>query len=242
MNTIITTPAKILTIEDEPPIRDGIVAYLEDSGFTMLEANDGPSGIEIFRHEHPDVVLCDLRLPGMDGLEVLSTITAESPETPVIVVSGVSLLDYAVQALKRGAWDYVTKPIHDMAVLESAVRRVIEHADLLRQNREYREHLEVLNRELTQTLKQLQEDEEAGRRIQFQLLPEDNCRFGNYTFQRRLYPSMYLSGDFVDYFTIDDRHIGFYIAEEFCRRNRARRSRLRLRAVRCPMRAWVFRV
>ena len=213
MNTMITVPAKILTIEDEPPIRDGIVAYLEDSGFTMLEANDGPSGIEIFRHEHPDVVLCDLRLPGMDGLEVLSTITAESPETPVIVVSGVSLLDYAVQALKRGAWDYVTKPIHDMAVLESAVRRVIEHADLLRQNREYREHLEALNRELTQTLKQLQEDEEAGRRIQFQLLPEDNRSFGNYTFRRRLYPSMYLSGDFVDYFTIDDRHIGFYIAD-----------------------------
>jgi serine phosphatase RsbU (regulator of sigma subunit) len=210
---MVTAPAKILTIEDEPPIRDGIVAYLEDSGFTMLEANDGPSGIEIFRHEHPDVVLCDLRLPGMDGLEVLSTITAESPETPVIVVSGVSLLDYAVQALKRGAWDYVTKPIHDMAVLESAVRRVIEHADLLRQNREYREHLEVLNRELTQTLKQLQEDEEAGRRIQFQLLPEDNRSFGNYTFRRRLYPSMYLSGDFVDYFTIDDRHIGFYMAD-----------------------------
>ena len=210
---MMTVPAKILTIEDEPPIRDGIVAYLEDSGFTMLEANDGPSGIEIFRHEHPDVVLCDLRLPGMDGLEVLSTITAESPETPVIVVSGVSLLDYAVQALKRGAWDYVTKPIHDMAVLESAVRRVIEHADLLRQNREYREHLEALNRELTQTLKQLQEDEEAGRRIQFQLLPEDNRSFGNYTFRRRLYPSMYLSGDFVDYFTIDDRHIGFYIAD-----------------------------
>jgi len=209
----MAAPAKILTIEDEPPIRDGIVAYLEDSGFTMLEANDGPSGIEIFRQEHPDVVLCDLRLPGMDGLEVLSTITAESPETPVIVVSGVSLLDYAVQALRRGAWDYVTKPIHDMAVLESAVRRVIEHADLLRQNREYRENLEVLNRELTQTLKQLQEDEEAGRSIQFQLLPKDNCSFGSYTFRRRLFPSMYLSGDFVDYFPIDDQHAGFYMAD-----------------------------
>ncbi len=207
------TVAKILTIEDEAPIRDGIVAYLEDSGFTMLQASDGPSGIEIFRHEHPDVVLCDLRLPGMDGLEVLTTITTESPETPVIVVSGVSLLDYAVQALKRGAWDYVTKPIHDMAVLESAVRRVIEHAELLRQNREYRENLEVLNRELTQTLKQLQEDEEAGRSIQFQLLPEDNSSFGSFTFRRRLYPSMYLSGDFVDYFPIDDQHVGFYMAD-----------------------------
>lgn len=205
--------AKILTIEDEPPIRRGIVAYLEDSGFTMLEANDGPSGIEIFRREQPDVVLCDLRLPGMDGLEVLSTITTESPETPVIVVSGVSLLNYAVQALKRGAWDYITKPIHDMAVLESAVRRVLEHAELQRQNREYRENLETLNQELTRTLKQLQEDEEAGRRIQLQMLPEDNKCFGVYTFRRRLYPSMYLSGDFVDYFRIDDHHIGFYMAD-----------------------------
>lgn len=213
MTPPLGTSARVLTIEDESPIRNSIVAYLEDSGFTMLEASDGPAGIEIFRQEHPDVVLCDLRLPGMDGLEVLSIITAESPETPVIVVSGVSLLDYAVQALKRGAWDYVTKPIHDMAVLESAVRRVIEHADLLRQNREYRENLEVLNRELTQTLKQLQEDEEAGRSIQFQLLPEDNCSFGSYTFRRRLFPSMYLSGDFIDYFPIGDRHAGFYMAD-----------------------------
>ncbi len=209
----MATAAKILTIDDEPPIRSGIVAYLEDSGFTMLEANDGPSGIEIFRREHPDVVLCDLRLPGMDGLEVLSTITAESPETPVIVVSGVNLLDYAVQALKRGAWDYVTKPIHDMAVLESAVRRVLEHAELQRQNREYRENLEALNLELSRTLKQLQEDEEAGRRIQLQMLPEDNRCFGVYTFRRRLFPSMYLSGDFVDYFRIDDHHLGFYMAD-----------------------------
>jgi serine phosphatase RsbU (regulator of sigma subunit) len=213
MDTATPAAARILTIEDESPIRNGIVAYLEDSGFTMLEANDGPAGLEMFRREHPDVVLCDLRLPGMDGLDILSAITAESPETPVIVVSGVSLLNYAVQALKRGAWDYVTKPIQDMAVLESAVRRVIEHAELMRQNREYREHLETLNRELTQTLTQLQEDEEAGRRIQFQMLPEDRRSFGSYTFRRRLYPSMYLSGDFVDYFPIDDRHAGFYMAD-----------------------------
>jgi serine phosphatase RsbU (regulator of sigma subunit) len=203
MGTTTGVPAKILTIEDEPP----------DSGFTMLEANDGPTGLEIFRHEHPDVVLCDLRLPGMEGLEVLSTIAAESPETPVIVVSGVSLLNYAVEALKRGAWDYVTKPIHDMAVLESAIHRVIEHADLLRQNREYRNNLEALNRELTQTLERLREDVEAGRRIQLQLLPEDNQNFGSYTFRRRLYPSMYLSGDFVDYFPVDNRRIGFYMAD-----------------------------
>jgi len=197
---------RILTIEDEPTIRSSIVAYLMDSGFELLEADDGLTGLEVFRREHPDAVLCDLRLPGMDGLDVLATITGESPETPVIIVSGVSQLGYAVQALKRGAWDYVTKPIQDMGVLESAVQRALERATLVRRNREYREHLEALNQEL-------QADEEAGRRMQFQLLPEDRRRFGEYTFTRRLFPSMYLSGDFVDYFAIDERHLGFYIAD-----------------------------
>lgn len=205
--------AKILTIEDEPAIRSGIVAYLEDSGFVLLQAPDGHTGLEVFRREHPDVVLCDLRLPGMDGLEVLSTLTAESPETPVIIVSGVSLLGYAVQALKRGAWDYVTKPIADMGVLENAINKVLERAELMRENREYREHLEALNRKLSRTLEQLQQDEEAGRRIQFQLLPPQQRDYGPYGFRHRLYPSMYLSGDFVDYFALDERHLGFYMAD-----------------------------
>ena len=205
--------ARILTIEDEQPVRSGIVAYLQDSGFSVLEANDGPSGIKAFRNEHPDVVLCDLRLPGMNGLEVLSTITRESADTPVIVVSGVSLIAYAVQALKRGAWDYVTKPIHDMEVLEIAIHRVLDHARLKKENREYQENLEALNRKLAHTLERLEEDEETGRRIQFQLLPEDGKRLGDFHFQRRLYPSMYLSGDFVDYFSLDANHTGFYMAD-----------------------------
>ncbi len=206
-------PARILTIEDEQPVRSGIVAYLQDSGFSVLEANDGASGIDAFRREHPDVVLCDLRLPGMNGLEVLSTIASESPETPVIVVSGVSLIAYAVQALKRGAWDYITKPIHDMEVLQSAINRVLDHARLIRENHEYQSSLEKLNRQLAQTLERLQDDEKTGRNIQFQLLPEDNKAIGPYHFHRRLYTSMYLSGDFVDYFAIDAEHAGFYMAD-----------------------------
>ena len=209
MNPTVT----VLTIEDEAPIRRGIAAYLEDSGFNVLEADDGVRGLEIVRAQRPDAVLCDLRLPGMDGLEVLSTITREFPETPVIVVSGVGQLSYAVQALKRGAWDYVTKPIPEMGVLEGALRRALERAFLLRENRRYRMHLEALNRELSRTLHQLQSDEQAARRIQFQLLPEDNWRFGDFRFTRRLYPATLLSGDFVDYFPIDEHHAGFYMAD-----------------------------
>jgi sigma-B regulation protein RsbU (phosphoserine phosphatase) len=203
----------VVTIEDEPAVRRGLVAYLEDSGYQVLEAGDGAAGIALVRACRPDAVLCDLRLPKMDGLEVLSTITTEFPETPVIVVSGASDLSYAVQALKRGAWDYVTKPILDMGVLEGALGRALERSRLLGENRRYRLHLEALNRELTRTLHQLQADEEAARRIQFQLLPADRWKFGDYLFTRRLYPSKLLSGDFVDYFAIDDRHAGFYMAD-----------------------------
>lgn len=205
--------ARILTIEDDPAIRNGIVTYLEDSGFEMLEAGDGIAGLELFRREHPDAVLCDLRLPGMDGLDVLATIIGESPDTPVVVVSGITVVSDAVQALRLGAWDYVTKPVHDMGVLENTLHRVLERVELLRENREYREHLEVLNRDLSNSLQQLREDAEAGRKVQRQFLPATQQRFGNYVFSQRLFPSMYLSGDFVDFFPIDANHVGFYIAD-----------------------------
>lgn len=206
-------PATVLTIEDEAGVRSSIAAYLEDSGFEILQARDGLSGIDIFRRQRPDLVLCDLRIPGMDGLEVLSRVTEESPETPVIVVSGASRLHYAVQALKCGAWDYVVKPILDMEVLEGAVRRALERAAIIRQNREYREHLETLNRELRDSLERLREDVKAGRNVQSQLLPPDGLLLGEYRLARRLFPSLYLSGDFVDYFDLDERHFGFYMAD-----------------------------
>jgi sigma-B regulation protein RsbU (phosphoserine phosphatase) len=93
------------------------------------------------------------------------------------------------------------------------MEQALERAQLLRENREYREHLETANAQLKQSLRQLEEDEEAGRRIQFRLLPESNQEYGLYRFDRQLLTSLYLSGDFVDYFTIDAQHLGFYMAD-----------------------------
>ncbi len=209
MNNALT----ILTIEDELSIRMSIVAYLEDQGFLMEEAENGLLGIERFREVKPDLVLCDLRLPEMDGLDVLSHIVLESPETPVIIVSGANQMSDAIQALQRGAWDYITKPITDMAILRNSIRRALERAQLMRENRKYRDSLEILNRELSQVVDQLQEDEEAARALQIQMLPPESVGFGSYQFKHRLYPSMYLSGDFIDYFRISERELGFYIAD-----------------------------
>jgi serine phosphatase RsbU (regulator of sigma subunit) len=203
----------ILTIEDDPIVRKNIVAYLEDSGYRVLEASDGQQGLALFREQQPDLVLCDLRMPEMDGLDVLQEITRVSEDTPVIIVSGAGMIDDAIQALKRGAWDYLTKPIADMQVLEVAVDRAMGKLQLIKENRAYQQKLERINRELSEALAQLQANQQAGRVLQARLLPVEHQVFGDLVFRHRLYPAMMLSGDFVDYFTIDKDRIGFYMID-----------------------------
>ena len=132
----------VLTVDDDEFVREILAAYLEDSGYEVLQAENGLLGLETFRREKPDLVMLDLRMPEMDGLEVLGYITKESPDTPVILVSGMGTIGDAIKALKLGAWDYIAKPIHDMGVLEHAVNKALERAEFLEQRIKYRVHLE----------------------------------------------------------------------------------------------------
>ncbi len=209
----IEPPARILTIDDDRVVRESIAAYLEDSGYTMFEAINGKEGIEIFRREQPDLVLCDLRMPEVDGLEVLEVITSEAPSVPIIMISGAGLISDVVEALRLGAWDYLVKPITDMEVLEHTVSTSLHRAKLEAENRHYKDELEAANRELQTNLAMLREDQEAGRRVQLQLLPASEANFAGYQFSHLVIPSLYLSGDFLDFFEIDEQHTGFYIAD-----------------------------
>ena len=206
-------PAKILSIDDEYMLRRTLVAYLEDSGFTMVEAENGKLGLEVFRKEKPDLVLTDIQMPEMTGIEVLKQIAKESPQTPVVVISGAGGMNDVIEALRYGAWDYLTKPITDMAVLEHTVTKCLERARLIAENMAYREELEKTNQALKKSLGILEEDQDAGRSVQLRLLPEAHLTLGNFLFQHRMVPSLYLSGDFVDYFAINDDKYGFYLAD-----------------------------
>jgi putative nucleotidyltransferase with HDIG domain len=133
---------KVLTIDDEYLIREIITDYLEENGYVVVQAENGKRGLEVFRSEKPDLILVDLRMPEMDGLDVLSIISKEAPQIPIIMVSGTGILQDAIEAIRKGAWDYVSKPIQDMAVLDHAVSRSLERARLLRENESYKKHLE----------------------------------------------------------------------------------------------------
>ncbi|MET1255340.1 response regulator [Aliikangiella maris] len=205
--------SKVLVIDDEPLVRESVVIYLEDSGYQVFEAVDGQQGIEHFCEFNPDVVLCDLRMPGMDGLEVLRKLNEISPNTPIIIVSGAGQIQDVVEALRLGALDYLVKPITDMAVLENAIINALRRHQLEEENKAYRKELELANNELERNLELLQQDQEAGRRAQLQLLPEPDATIQGFRFQHMIIPSLNLSGDFIDYFQISDRYLGFYIAD-----------------------------
>lgn len=145
---------RALVVDDDNLLRESIAAYLEDSGFVVIQAENGRAGLDKFRSEKPDVVLLDLRMPEMDGIELLPLLVKEEPETPVIIVSGMGTMQDSIEALRLGAWDYITKPIHDMAFLEHAIGRALERATMMRQLREYQEGLESLVAERTKELKQ----------------------------------------------------------------------------------------
>ncbi len=148
-------PIRLLTVDDEEAIRSGIAAYFEDSGFLVSEASDGLAGLELIRQNRPDIVITDLRMPRMDGLELIDTVVAEFDNLPIIVLSGTGVLSDAIDALRRGAWDYLTKPIQDLAELEIIVQRSLERAKLIKDNKEYQTNLEVMVEERTSQLRKL---------------------------------------------------------------------------------------
>lgn len=204
---------RLLVIDDDAIVRDSIVVYLQDSGFEVLEAENGEHGLEVFREHTPNLILCDLRMPKLDGLGVLRRVREESPETPFIVVSGAGVMADVVEALRLGASDYIIKPIVDLEVLEHAVNRSLDNAELALQNRKYRESLEEAIKSLRESLDVLRTDQKAGRQVQMKMLPSGPFHFGNYAIDYKIVPSLYLSGDFVDYFPVNDHCFGFYLAD-----------------------------
>ncbi|MDG4029039.1 SpoIIE family protein phosphatase [Pseudomonas aeruginosa] len=205
--------ATLLIIDDDEVVRESLAAYLEDSNFKVLQALNGLQGLQIFESEQPDLVICDLRMPQIDGLELIRRIRQTASETPIIVLSGAGVMSDAVEALRLGAADYLIKPLEDLAVLEHSVRRALDRAYLRVENQRYRDKLEAANRELQASLNLLQEDQNAGCQVQMNMLPVTPWSIEGLEFSHRIIPSLYLSGDFVDYFRVDERRVAFYLAD-----------------------------
>ena len=119
--------SKILIIEDEAAIRRVLKKIIteENDKYQVEEAEDGLSGIEMIKNNDYDLVLCDIKMPKMDGVEVLERTQKIKPEIPMLMISGHGDLDTAVQTMRMGAFDYISKP-PDLNRLLNAVRNALD--------------------------------------------------------------------------------------------------------------------
>ncbi|MGD8290692.1 MAG: response regulator [Desulfobacterales bacterium] len=132
---------KILLIDDEPDIVRVLGISLRADGYKVIPALSGAEGLDAFAAHKPEIVITDIKMPGMDGIEVLEKIKALDPNTEVIIITGHGDIDNTIEALKYGASDFINKPVRDDA-LSIALKRAEEKLDIKRQLKEYTIDLE----------------------------------------------------------------------------------------------------
>ena len=129
----------VILVDDESDFRENVAERLEGRGFEILQAGDGESALAQVRDRVVDAAVVDVMMPGMDGITLLSRLKEVDPLMEVVVVTGQGSIESAVEAMRRGAYHYVTKPAR-LKELEIVVRRAVEKTGLARQNQAYREH------------------------------------------------------------------------------------------------------
>ncbi|MCQ2595628.1 MAG: sigma-54 dependent transcriptional regulator [Treponemataceae bacterium] len=131
----------ILIIDDEKNIRQGLAAALEIDGYNVLMADNGETGLQLALRGDIDLIITDLRMPGISGEEVLQKVTAASPGLPVIVLTGHGSIDTAVDAMRAGAYDFLTKPLN-LDRLSLIVKRALQNRELSLQHHQLKEELD----------------------------------------------------------------------------------------------------
>lgn len=154
----------VLFVDDEKDICDVLSISLSDLGYKVYTAENGQEALRIIQEINPPIVLTDIRMPVMDGIELLRRIKLQNPETEVIMVTGHGDMDLAIKSLKHEATDFIVKPIKDEA-LEIALKRALERISLRRQLREYTENLEELVQEKSAKLVQAERLAAVGETI-----------------------------------------------------------------------------
>lgn len=143
---------KILVIDDEEDIVRVLSISLRADGYEVFQAFNGEEGLDVFENEAPDIVLTDIKMPGMSGIEVLQKIKERDNDSEVIIITGHGDIDNAIEALKYGASDFINKPVRDEA-LSIALQRATDKLDIRRKLKEYTDNLEdkveVATRRLT---------------------------------------------------------------------------------------------
>src|ERR1700674_2139934 len=136
-------PAKLLVADDDPGLRESLERTLTREGYQVVVASDGQAALERLQGGPFDLILTDLKMPGLSGLDLLHAAKAIAPDVDVILLTAFGTIEEAVQAMKDGAYDFLTKPFQRAQLLR-VVRQALERRDLIQQNRALQQRLDAL--------------------------------------------------------------------------------------------------
>ena len=136
----VQNPVSILAVDDEERILEIFQKALAKEGYAVTTAPNGQTAISLFKNNPYDIVFTDLRMPGVDGMELFRWITRNSPDTTVVIVTAYGTVESAIESLKSGAYDYLIKPVK-LDELRQLVKRILEHRQLKKENQELKRTL-----------------------------------------------------------------------------------------------------
>lgn len=210
----MSAKGNVLVIDDVPTRGQVLADMVSAAGFTTTVINDVSStqfslGID----SEFDAILCELDLKGVSWKEARKVLRKMDAQVPAIMFSDVVDPKRIMTALHLGASDFFVRPVKDPGSLTKSIERCVRQRQMRRELQESRQRLERANTELRATVKVLEQDQQAGRQVQLRMLPATPLVLDDYVISHTVIPSLYLSGDFTDYFTVDEHCITFFMAD-----------------------------
>ena len=204
---------KVLLLEKDAPTANALADRLVAQGYYVEIVPEFDPALEDDIDDDVDVLLCDIDLPGISWEALFEMLTERHQEISAIMLSSHEQVVDVMTALRLGFRDFFHKPIDDWDALLESVARCAEQSRLRRENAAYRRKLENTNAELRGTVQVLEQDQQAGRHVQMRMLPQSPMQIDGFRFSHSVIPSLYLSGDYTDYFRVGEGHAVFVIAD-----------------------------
>ena len=203
----------ILLLDADSAERQIVGDFLRDQGCEVLEGSDGKEGLSKLKAYSPSLIITSMSLLSMTGIELLAEVRRINETVPVIVTSKAPCVTDVVEALNLGACNFIVRSNSVVDDYSTPVAKALEVVRLRCKQEQYVENLVEGNIKLENSLNLMNADQEAGRCVQMKLLPETPFYFHHYELSHKIIPSLCLSGDFIDYFAINDDEFGFYLAD-----------------------------
>lgn len=202
--------SRVLVIDSSKNDREEFSAFLSNAGYRVDVAADLEQGLALAAEQMPDIVFADLDHQQIKDLPFL---TEDEQSCPIVIMARLDSAGDVVACLRAGASDVILKPIEDLQSVGNLISQLLDKVRVSQVNKQLQQELEERNLKLAQGLKELSLDQKAGLQVQMKMLPESPESLLDMHFAHIVKPSLYLSGDFLDYFTIDKHRALFYFAD-----------------------------